>query len=578
MAWSLAWLGLLCAAVALALLTWVIPFGHHPTDDGFILGLAHRIHGGQVPHRDFLYVRPPLTPMLHSLWLYLPADWVFFAARVSSYAWHLLVFLVLWLGLGPRRFASAPALLFGGALGLAGLLLAVNTGGSPWHTTDGLLFSVLGLVGLLRFGDLQGPARWLTLVAAGLCFGLAPLAKQNFAAGMVFFGLALLQRHRLRRETWVGLAALALPGLVLGGWLAYHGALQPLQEQMQRASNPRAIYEAGIAPYIYLRAGPLVWLRFLLVPATGVALVLWAQRRPQSSGPFGVALAAFGAAALAFAQPGGWDAALWLWLLCAGLLSADAVLALQRGEASRAWLDVGALLIAWETQISWGFPNPAAGFAAVGLAVALALTRTAVWPRLAWGAALTAAVTASLLASNLYAILHYQYREVPRAAQTADLSAVFRRFGPKLMTGRDNALRYADLGQAYAAMRQRFVDRPVVTVPHFPLLYFLTDTVNATSIDWYLPQEYPGYEQRLKDQLRGCVVLVQMKGQGTGQGTGQGQSQGQGHGQGHRCQNPVANDPLLQWILATGQVVAETPYLCAFVWPTKPTGAATSGK
>lgn len=41
--------------------------GFADTDQGFVPGLAWRVKLGQWPYRDFVYVRPPLTPVLHAL-------------------------------------------------------------------------------------------------------------------------------------------------------------------------------------------------------------------------------------------------------------------------------------------------------------------------------------------------------------------------------------------------------------------------------------------------------------------------------------------------------------------------------
>ena len=56
---------------------------YHPTDDGFILAYSWRVGHGEVPYRDFLYVRMPLTPYLHSLALLLPDGWQIQAGRLA---------------------------------------------------------------------------------------------------------------------------------------------------------------------------------------------------------------------------------------------------------------------------------------------------------------------------------------------------------------------------------------------------------------------------------------------------------------------------------------------------------------
>ena len=39
--------------------------GFNPTDDGFTLAYSRRIIEGEIPHRDFMMLRPFLSPVLH---------------------------------------------------------------------------------------------------------------------------------------------------------------------------------------------------------------------------------------------------------------------------------------------------------------------------------------------------------------------------------------------------------------------------------------------------------------------------------------------------------------------------------
>ena len=78
--------------LALPVLYFIL-FGRHgldETDQGFITGLSHRILLGEVPYIDFLYVRPPGSPLLHTLELWvLPDAWEFLGARFMGifYLW-----------------------------------------------------------------------------------------------------------------------------------------------------------------------------------------------------------------------------------------------------------------------------------------------------------------------------------------------------------------------------------------------------------------------------------------------------------------------------------------------------------
>src|SRR5881392_1943649 len=72
--------------------------GFTPTDDGFTLAYSRRLLDGQVPHRDFIIIRPFFSPLLHvpevwlggasTLWLSRLIVWLQFACLAA--AWTLV--------------------------------------------------------------------------------------------------------------------------------------------------------------------------------------------------------------------------------------------------------------------------------------------------------------------------------------------------------------------------------------------------------------------------------------------------------------------------------------------------------
>lgn len=41
------------------------PLGFNPTDDGFVLAMSRRLLEGEVPHRDFISIRPVASAVFH---------------------------------------------------------------------------------------------------------------------------------------------------------------------------------------------------------------------------------------------------------------------------------------------------------------------------------------------------------------------------------------------------------------------------------------------------------------------------------------------------------------------------------
>src|SRR3954454_6299603 len=67
--------------------------GFTPTDEGFTLAYSRRLMDGQIPHRDFIIIRPFLSPLLHIPLLIWGGGYVFWISRLfvwcelASIAW-----------------------------------------------------------------------------------------------------------------------------------------------------------------------------------------------------------------------------------------------------------------------------------------------------------------------------------------------------------------------------------------------------------------------------------------------------------------------------------------------------------
>ena len=67
------------SVVSHLLFSWI---GFNPTDDGFILSLSRRIIDGQFPHRDFIFIRPALSPVIHVPFVYFGGEYTFWFSRL----------------------------------------------------------------------------------------------------------------------------------------------------------------------------------------------------------------------------------------------------------------------------------------------------------------------------------------------------------------------------------------------------------------------------------------------------------------------------------------------------------------
>src|SRR6185436_6835443 len=57
--------------------------GFNPTDDGFILAYSRRLLDGQIPHRDFISIRPVGSALLHAPELLFGGTHTFWISRLA---------------------------------------------------------------------------------------------------------------------------------------------------------------------------------------------------------------------------------------------------------------------------------------------------------------------------------------------------------------------------------------------------------------------------------------------------------------------------------------------------------------
>src|SRR5437763_16808850 len=73
--------------------------GFTPTDEGFTLAHSRRILDGQVPHRDFIIIRPFFSPLLHVPEVLVVVDYIFWLSRMFV-CFQLAFLFCMWFSFG----------------------------------------------------------------------------------------------------------------------------------------------------------------------------------------------------------------------------------------------------------------------------------------------------------------------------------------------------------------------------------------------------------------------------------------------------------------------------------------------
>lgn len=461
-------------------------YGFDDTDQGFILSLSYRITLGEIPHQDFLYVRPALTPLLHALemWL-LPENIEVIGMRFFGYfyLWLSVYFSVL----AFRNFFDFKSLKVSvWLIGCLGFMVSMhNYPPMAWHTIDGALFTALGAWFFTK-GD-----RWPWLAAALVAWGMAPLAKQPFAVVPLVGLVALFWVYPWKKAslgvlgaTGVGLLALAGLTLLLGKEF-----IQEMLTQSTGATESKDILWPGVKMYVWPTA-------YAILPL----IALWAGMRffKVKAAPT-IYLLAFGIAALVFysvhvyltfkneiympPRYGTYHA-----LLVFGFLSSGYFLL---GKEKKMALIITMCFGSWAASISWGYPAPAHYMVPALFMVLYFLVKEgkAVVPHWYFPAITMGAFVCYFL------MYQYPFREPIRSELTYHLGDLY----PKM----NYVYTHKELYEKYAevkSLHEKYGDSFSV-LPAMPVANYLTNTQPPIQIDWAHDAEI-AYEYGLERILR----------------------------------------------------------------------------
>ncbi|MBL8004108.1 MAG: hypothetical protein JNL36_03325 [Candidatus Kapabacteria bacterium] len=232
--------GIVSFIVFLLISFFIAPLGFSPTDDGYILSMSNNIFHGQIPHKDFITIRPVASSIL-ALYSYFPIfDSIqLFVTRIIC-ALEFVLIAWMWIQIVfQRRNIEHPKIFI---VAITVITTAITIHDFPlmaWHTIDGIFFCSLAL--LIRTKYQNKPTN-SSLFFSYLFLGIAVLCKQSFAP-VVLASLILFQDYK-RIFPFVGF--LLFP-LLYVAWINSNGGLIDLLIQLSAQSK---ILGVGFKRYV----------------------------------------------------------------------------------------------------------------------------------------------------------------------------------------------------------------------------------------------------------------------------------------------------------------------------------------
>jgi len=485
-------------------------YGFSPTDDGFVLAAARRVVDGQLPHRDFIWVRPALSAWMHAPEILLGGGaYTYWLSR-----WFVCLQLgaIAWAWVRTAEQLHKRPLPLPERLGLAVLALILSLHTFPlmaWPSIDAMFLASLGICAVASRRPRLVWVGYATLGASVLCrqnFGLVPL-----------FALVLFGDWRQLRYVLAAGAA----GATYVVAMAIEGALFDMLHQVTAAGSVR---ERGLDAYIL---NPLVpwgvlggFLALELMSAGSRAAP--AQRRPMLWRIVGAAAALAMMLRMTVAlRPGQnyvfGDSFLLFAFVCGTLLS----MLLRRQPSDAPHLRLGALvlMVGWSVGLSIGWTSPA--LASGALAVFLwFLWRARVEDLLVARGAPAVVRSASIAALAAFAVFNGYaartraiYREPTLAEIKAPLDAVMPGAALLKTNQRTHAF-LTDLKHAVDAIEA--TGKRYAIVPDVAGWWPSAAQPNPIAVDWAYRIETPSPELQAAltsslDEQRGTLIALVQK-------------------------------------------------------------------
>ena len=459
--------------------------GFSPTDDGFTLAYSRRIIDGQIPHRDFITIRPFLSPLMHVLFVLFGGAYTLWWSRLFvwielasiAWLWSAILQRALVKRLKPGEQACAALITF--------MLCAHEYPIMAWHTVDGLLLASLGLAFCAQPG-----AR--LRIPGYVLLGMSYLCKQSF----LFLAPAVLLILNDWRQVKYWAAAL-VPALVYMAFLLAAGAFQ---DGLLQLTAQHDLWPVGIVSFLtgWTLPGLLLGGSYALLSSPQWAPRFLRDSRAQAGlhALFFTSIVLLASLSLA--------AGMWMQLSFGAFGMAAAVVLpwftpTRLTPIARIWLL--ALVFAWSVSLSIGYNTPvlASGVLFILLALHAAgyFHGGAVQPlHFALGIA-----TIALALAFVFNRETHIFEEQPAFALTHDLGTVLRG-GSGIRT---NANTYAMLGDLRNAMDEvQRSGKRIVVLPG-PAAYWITaEQANPLPIDWAqgIELSQPALMSRVTDSLR----------------------------------------------------------------------------
>ena len=505
--------------------------GFNPSDDGVVLAQSYRIINGEIPHKDFISIRPVFSGVLHTIHFASPFPLVI-SGRIFV-LFQFFLFSFLWAYVLIKNFLCLKSKIkYAITLSLTGIsifVLNVNTYHLyPWTTIDGIFFSLIGLSFLIKLfsREISFVKKDFYITTALFLFSLAALCKQNFVFLAAFTFLYIIYFYIKEKRSKV------LPIVIIAGGLPFIIYLTMLfstgsfQYFIQQMTGRTELFETGFLCYVksFLKARFLP-LNFIVLISFFFAfldrikpnfiskknLLVYFSAEKKSFWQIAILLYFLMTIYAAFRIFFGNDyrpmtnEVFWILLILCVMVIYIKVL-----NKTQTAIIVFAILLAWTSSISLGvnFPIYMLGIL-ISLNFILIIYINKKLQLFTFSRKQNkflpyyfATLVGLLFLVSIWGQRNTNYRELPASKLTENLSDLFPEFG-RIKTDPTTSKYYSDFKKLYDSnpkMHGHFV-----LLPNNAAIYPLLESPNPFPLDWMQKDEYIGAENQLLKKLENIL-------------------------------------------------------------------------
>jgi len=487
--------------------------GFNPSDDGVILGQSFRLLAGQIPHLDFISIRPVGSALFHTLNFLSPLPLEVSARWITLIQYLIYSFLWAWILVKAMPHNSDRIYWI---ICISVLIFVLNQNHYnlfPWTTIDALFFFSLGFFFYWnRKGErLDKTESWFRFFLIIFFSAYSALCRQSFALPALVLAVAVFLESLRQKKVWSLITATIVglfPYWLYSCILIKNGAFKLFVDQM---SSRTELWQTGIVKYgqefwespfliLYiLLIGSVLFFRFvnspILINKRFIRTINW--------GVLLLLCITLVLIILVFVSPENLFSYsyIFFWLLLI-LLIAKAMFPNPRIVFHR--LSVWVLFIAWTSSISLGDNAPVFS---LGILAGVLLMLILLWiPVNTWlifkfsyvrrGSLLLSTVL--IFGLGIYGQRSNNYRDL----DAKRLHFIMEQEYPGMGKIRTNPRTYEYLKEIHRIFID--LDQPVgrfVVLPNASLLYPLLNSHNPMPLDWMQGPEFIGQEKDLLERL-----------------------------------------------------------------------------